>query len=318
MVKENPHISVVIPIYHCETCIDELYRRLKVSIERITDNFEIIMVDDCGDAFSWDQIVTIAHRDDRVKGIKLSRNFGQHRAITAGLDFSTGEWIVVMDCDLQDQPEEIQKLYCKAKEGFDIVFGRRHNRQDRILKRLGSSLFYRILSYMTDTKQDGSIANFGIYHRKAIDSIKSMRESLRYFPVMIRWVGFNHTAINIEHAERYSGQSSYSFKKLANLALDVILAFSDKPLRLTIKLGFSISAISFFCALYIILRVLFGIERVEGWSSLIVSVWFLSGLIIFTLGLVGVYIGKIFDNTKKRPLYIVDKTTGVQCQCQRE
>ncbi|MEW6675098.1 MAG: glycosyltransferase family 2 protein [Nitrospirota bacterium] len=309
MEKKNPHISVVIPVYKCEGCLDELYRRLTNSLETITDDFEIIMIEDCGGDGSWDLIVKMAKIDRRVKGIKFSRNFGQHYAITAGLDYAKGDWIVVMDCDLQDQPEEIKKLYDKAQEGFDIVLGRRYKRQDNIIKRLASWLFYKVLSYMTDTIQDGSIANFGIYNKKVINILRRMKENLRYFPVMIRWVGFNLTTINIKHAERHIGQTSYSFKKLLNLAIDVIIAFSDKPLWLTVKLGFTISFLSFLCATYIILRALFGIKGVEGWPSLIVSIGFLSGLIIFILGLIGIYIGKIFDEEKSRPLYIIDEKT---------
>ncbi len=303
----NPHISVVTPVYNCKECLLELYQRLKKTLEQITSDFEIIMVNDASPDNAWEVIRDIANQDNRVKGINLSRNFGQHYAITAGLDFAKGEWVVVMDCDLQDQPEEIEKLYIKAQEGYDVVLGKRHYRQDGFFKKLGSKIFYLIFSYLTDTEQDGTIANFGIYNSKVIDIVKSMRENLRFFPVMVKWTGFNIISMDIEHAARETGKSSYTFKKMLNLAFDVMIAFSDKPLRLTVKTGLIMSLTSFSYATYIVIRALFGIRAIEGWSSLIVSIWFLSGLTIFILGIIGTYIGKIFDEVKKRPIYVVQE-----------
>ena len=219
---------------------------------------------------------------------------------------------MVMDGDLQDQPEEIPKLYGKALEGYDIVVGRREQRQDGLLKKAVSRLFYGILSYLTSAEQDGTVANFGIYHRKVIQAVCSLRENLRFFPIMVRWVGFRFTAIPIEHAPRGAGKSSYTCKKLLNLALDVMLAFSDKPLRLTIKLGFLISATALIFAANILFRSFFFGYAVMGWASLIVSLWFFSGLTIFILGIMGIYVGKIFDEVKGRPLYIAREKKNVK------
>ncbi|WP_091175332.1 glycosyltransferase family 2 protein [Paenibacillus sp. 1_12] len=305
MKKYKTHLSVVIPVYGCAECLFELYERLVNVLDKITPCYEIILVNDASPDNSWVYIEQLVSKDSKVVGINLSRNFGQHYAITAGLDHTDSEWVVVMDCDLQDQPEQIQMMYDKTNEGFDIVLGRRYARQDSFLKKIGSNLFYKLFSYMTETNQDGTIANFGIYNGKVIDTITKMRENLRFFPTMIKWVGYKVTTINIEHANREYGKSGYSLKKLVNLAFDVIISFSDKPLRLTVKTGFFISFFSFFYALYIIIRAVLGIKSLEGWSSLIVSIWFLSGLIIFILGIVGIYINKIFDEVKKRPIYIV-------------
>jgi len=303
------HISVVSPVYRAENIVAELVRRLIVELSKITNDFEIILVEDCGPDYSWLKIVEETKKDQRVKGIKLSRNFGQHHAITAGLDASSGDWIIVMDCDLQDRPEEAPRLYNEAQKGFDIVFARRAERQDRFIKTFTSKMFYKVFSYLSGIEQDGTIANFGIYSRKVINSINSMRESMRAFSPMARWVGFNKTAIDVTHAERYEGNTSYNWNKLINLALDIAIAYSDKPLKLAIKLGFSISLFSLLYAIYNVFAYMTGIITVNGYASIVVSIWFLSGLIIFILGIVGLYIGKTFEGMKQRPLYLIDERT---------
>lgn len=303
----KPYISIVSPVYKAELIIDELVKRIIASIEVITKDFEIILVDDCGPDNSWKKIEENAAKDSRVTGIKLSRNFGQHYAITAGLDNCRGDWVVVMDCDLQDQPEEIIKLYNKAAEGFDIVYARRSNRQDGFFKKLGSTMFYKVYNYLSGMQQDGTVANFGIYNYKVIESVNKLREPMRAFQPMVRWVGFKHTAIDVEHAERFEGSSSYNWGRLINLALDIALAYSDKPLKLTVKLGVTISLLSILFAIFSVVRYALGYITQTGYTSLIVSIWFLSGLIIFTLGIIGLYVGKTFEGIKKRPIYIIDK-----------
>ncbi len=303
-------ISIVIPVYRAELIVDELVSRLCASLNSITSQYEIILVDDYGPDKSWDKIVANAANNNKIIGIRLSRNFGQHHAITAGLDKSKGNWVVVMDCDLQDQPEEIAKLYAKAKEGYDIVFARRAQRQDTFIKRFTSQLFYKGFAYLSGIPQDGTIGNFGIYNRKVIDAINSMREPMRAFAPMARWVGFNRTAIDVAHAERFEGSSSYNWSRLITLALDIAMAYSDKPLKLTVKLGIGISFLSVLYTLYNIVLYNMGIIKLSGYTSLIVSIWFLSGLTIFTLGILGLYLGKVFEGIKDRPLYIIDKTTN--------
>lgn len=302
-------LSIISPVYKGEKMVEELVRRIVLSVQTITPDFEIILVEDCGPDNSWDHIVQQTQKDARVKGIKLSKNFGQHHAITAGLDQSQGEWTIVMDCDLQDRPEEIVNLYNKAQEGYDIVFARRAKRHDGFLKRKSSQLFYTFFTYLSGVPQDGTIANFGIYSRKAVMAMNAMRESMRAFPPMAKWVGFNRTAIDVEHSERLEGTTTYNWTRLINLALDFSMAYSDKPLRLAIKLGFLISSLAILYAIYNVFLYFSGSINVSGFASLIVSIWFLSGLIIFILGVVGLYIGKTFDGIKNRPLYIIDKKT---------
>ena len=303
----QPFITVISPVYKAEFVIEELVRRTKLVLSKISEKFEIILIDDCGPDNSWAKICEESAKDPRVVGIKLSKNFGQHHAITAGLDYAKGEWIVVMDCDLQDQPEEIVSLYNKAKEGYDIVLAQRVQRQDTLRKRMGSKLFYSLFSYLSGIKQDGSVANFGIYHAKVIRAITQLREPMRAFAPMVHWVGFKKTYIEVEHAKRFEGKSSYSWNKLLNLALDIAVAYSDKPLKITIKLGVIISSLAVLFTIYNLIAYKLGIIRLTGYASLIISIWFLCGLIIFTLGIFGLYISKIFEGTKNRPLYIVDK-----------
>ncbi len=298
-------LSVVTPVYGCTTLLPELFLRLKEVINPLSEDFELILVEDGGPDDAWAQIVELAQKDSRVKGLRLSRNFGQHYAITAGLEESKGKWIVVMDCDLQDRPEEIPALLAKAQEGYQVVQARRLLRRDRRLKVWLSRGFYRMLGWLTGTHHDPAVANFGLYHRQVIDSICSMKEHIRFFPTMVKWVGFESTTINVEHSGRHEGKSAYNLRKLIHLSLDIMLAYSDKPLRLTIKAGIAIAGTAFIYALYSLVRGLRGEFEVIGYASIIVSIWFLSGLIIFILGVVGLYVGKTFEGVKNRPVYIV-------------
>lgn len=301
-------LSIVSPVYRAENTLVELVNRIKSSVP--LEEYEVILVDDDSSDNSWELIENLAAIHPEIRGIKLSRNFGQHYAITAGLDVAKGEWVVVMDCDLQDRPEEIANLLRKAEEGYDVVLARRTNRQDSFLKRIFSKVFYRTLAWLTGSKQDESIANFGIYHSKVIKEIVGMRESIRYFPTMVKWVGFRQTTLSVVHAEREDGQSNYNFKRLFNLALDIMLAYSDKPIRLTVKLGLIVALSGFAFAIYTIFRYFHGDIIVAGYASLIISLWVLTGFLLITLGMVGLYVGKTFEGVKQRPIYIVEKKIG--------
>jgi len=305
MFQQETHISVVSPVYGCGGTVIELYLRIKKALEAENLSFELLLIDDGSPDESWSAIEDLASRDDRVKGILLSRNFGQHNAITAGLEHAKGKWVVVMDCDLQDQPEEIIKLYKKTQEGFDIVLGKRQERQDLYIKKFLSKTFYRVLSYLTQTEQDSTIGNFGIYKAEVIEAVCSIGDQQRFFPTLVKWVGFKYTSIEIEHSRRTIGKTSYSFRKTLNLALDVMLAFSDRPLKLIVKLGVSISVLAVLYTLFTLIRYLTGNIEVMGYTSLIISVWFFSGIIILILGIIGLYIGKTYEKVKGRPQYII-------------
>ena len=309
MTLPTPHISVVIPVYKAEHCLDELYQRLKAALESISPDFEIVLVEDCGGDNSWQVIERLAAADPRVCGIQFSRNFGQHYGITAGLDHCHGDWVVVMDCDLQDRPEEIPRLYAKAQEGFDIVLALRGARHDPLLKRLTSSLFYKVFSYLADIEYDGASGNFRIMSRKVVTSFRRMGEQLRFFGGLVQWLGFPTSSIEVEHAERFEGNSTYTFSKLWKLATETIIAYSDKPLRIGVRFGFGMAALAFCYGLYILMRAWVHGSPIPGWNSLIVSLYFIGGIIIAMLGILGIYLGKAFDESKKRPLYIIRRST---------
>ena len=302
-----PYLSIVSPVYRADKIVDKLVEEIKKAVLPITEDFEIILVEDgCPDG-SWERIVANCRTDERVKGIKLSRNFGQHYAITAGLHAVKGEWIVVMDCDLQDRPEEIPNLYEKTKESIDLVFARRVERKDNIWRKISSSIFYTVLGFLTDTKQDDRIANFGIYNRKVIQAILSMNDHIRYFPTMSQWVGFRRTYLDVSHGSREEGITSYKWSTLLKLAFNNIIAFSDKPLRIIIWFGLGIIVLAFIIAFTYLVKYFRGQTVVLGFTSIIVSIWFLSGVIIATLGMVGLYVGKVFEKVKGRPAYIVEE-----------
>jgi glycosyltransferase involved in cell wall biosynthesis len=301
------HLSIISPVYRGEGTVAKLVEQIEVNIKGITNEYEIILVEDFSPDDSWKEIEKICNSNTKVKGIQLSRNFGQHYAITCGLDLAKGNWMVVMDCDLQDNPKEIPNLYYKAQEGFDVVLAQRLLRNDGFLKKLSSKFFYKTLNYLTGEKYDTSIANFGIYHHKVIDTIKTMREPIRFFPTMVSWVGYKQFKLPVEHLESERGESSYNYKRLLNLALDIILSYSDKPIRLVIKFGALISSLSIIFLFITILRYLFGHRWEEGYLSIFISIWFFSGIIISILGIIGLYIGKIFDGVKQRPIYIINK-----------
>ena len=300
-------ISIVSPIYMGDKMLDELVRRIKESVSSITSDYEIILVNDCSPDNSWSRIKEICRKDPYVKAVNLSRNFGQHYAITAGLSVAQGKWIVVMDCDLQDQPEEIPRLYKKALEGYDTVLGQRIERKDKFFKKLSSTLFNNIYSYLTDSKKDKTVANFGIYNRKVIEAILQMGDIVKSFPIEVNWVGFKTTKLPIEHANRASGKSSYSINKLLTLAFNSMIAFSNKPLKLMVVFGFCIVLLSFLIAAYYFVQYMTGKIEVSGFSTLVISIWLSCGLIIMLMGMVGVYIGKIFDQVKGRPTFIISE-----------
>lgn len=310
--KENPLISIVSPVYRAEKIVDELVRRIVESVSTITDNFEIILVEDGSPDNSWEAIERNCALDKRVKGIKLSRNFGQHYAITAGLDAVNGEWTVVMDCDLQDRPEEIVTFYHKGLEGFDVVVGARVNRQDSFFKKLSSKIFYLIFRYLSGSSISSSVGSFGIYHRKVIDSLKRIREQNRSFGLHVSWSGFKRIEIEIKHSSREEGKSSYNLVKLFDLAFDAIISHSNKLLKITIQLGLIISILSFLFGLWIVFQYFFLGIPVVGWASIMLSIYLLSGLIIVSIGIVGIYIGKVFNEAKNRPLYLIGKTINLK------
>ncbi len=297
-------ISVVIPVYGCRKAIPELYERLTNTLPQLTDDYEIIMVNDACPQNSWEEIEKLCAQDKKVVGIEMARNFGQMKAITAGMDYSSGDWVVVMDCDLQDAPEEILRLYAKIQEGYDVVFARRMQRKDPPLRRMISKCFYEIYSMATDGRYDPSLANFSIMTRQVADAYCSMREIHRAFVMYVKWLGFRHGYIEVEHQARHSGKSSYSLKKRIAMAEEILTSQSDKLLRVIAKFGLLISFISFVMIIVTIIRY-FILRIPQGYTSTFAVIFLMGGLILSAIGIVGIYIGNIFMEVKDRPLYVV-------------
>jgi len=300
----NPYISVIIPVYNCGSCLIALYSRLKGSLEKVSSDFEIILINDASPDDAWEIITDLADQDNRIKGINLSRNFGQHSAITAGMDYCQGNWVVVMDCDLQEQPEDIIKLHNKAMEGFDIVLGKRTNRYDPFLNKVLSSIFYKLLSFLTDIKLDPDVGTFRIMTTKVVKNYRLLNERLLFFNAMITWLGFKVAYVDVNHNVRQTGKTSYNLRKRIRLAINGIISFSDKPLKIIICTGVIISLFALiFIVIMVVDNIINGTEML-GWSLLIAAIGLSTGLLIIVIGIVGLYVGSILKEVKQRPRYI--------------
>lgn len=309
--KLNALISVVSPVYQSSDTLQKLIDQLKEVLSSITNSFEIILVNDCSPDNSWEIIQSEAKLDERVIGILLSKNFGQHPAISAGVKHAKGEWIIVMDADLQDNPQEITNLFNKSQEGWDIVHAQRINRKDSIIKRFLSKMFTIIFNYFSGLKRDYRVGNFGVYNRKVINEYNKMPEVARSFPSLINHLGFNSCNLEVTHCKRLDGKSSYTFAKLASLAIDIIISNGNKPLKLAIKIGILLSIISFLIAAYNLIAFYLGLISFPGFTSTIFSIWFVGGINLLFMGVLGLYIDKIFNQVKGRQLYIIKETVNL-------
>lgn len=303
-------ISVVIPVYGCKEAIVPLTQELVKTFTNIMDiDYEIILVNDKCPQNSWEVITQIATQNTKIKGINLARNYGQMAAILAGLEHSTGDYIVVMDCDLQDRPQDIVTMYNHLiANNHDVVFGRRINRQDYKMKKLLSKTFYKIYDYFADSQSDSTISNFSVSKRIVIDNYLRLREHSRAYTMYIKWMGFDIGYVDITHQERYAGESGYSLKKRIKLAVSHITSQSIKPLKISIGAGIISSAYAVIYAFILIVRKLFFHIDVAGWTSLMVSLYLIGGLILISIGILGIYIGNIFEEVKNRPIYIIKET----------
>lgn len=303
----NGLLSVVSPVYGCEGCLEDLVLRVRSATAAAGMTLELLLVDDGSPDRSWDRIKEQASLYPEVRGLRLSRNFGQHYAIAAGIENARGELVAVMDCDLQDLPEELPRLVAAVRAGNDVAFAQRSERQDSAFKRLGSYAFYFLLSYLTDVRQDHSTANFGVFTRKVINIVNQMPESDRFFPLMVKWTGFQTALVPVRHAERLAGDSGYSLRKLVRLAVNVVLSYSDKPLRLVIKLGLAFSGVALLITALSVYRYSVGDVAVAGFTSVVASIWLLGGITIFCIGVTGLYLGRLFNDAKGRPYYILSE-----------
>jgi len=307
-----PEFSILIPIYNEEENIPELYRRLTEVMEKLCGNikepencYEIILVDDGSQDRSWQLISELHEKDRRFRGIRFSRNFGHHIAITAGLDYAKGRAVVMMDGDLQDPPEEIPKLFKKFKEGYDIVYGIRQQRRDPFLKKITSYLFWWILRIFSGVDIPQGQTMLRILSRRLVDILKEMREHARFVHGMMAWAGLNVATLEVEHSPRTKGKSKYNIPKMFRLAFHAVTSFSTVPLRLATYAGFMSSLISFVIGMYFLYKKVFYGIPVLGFASIIISIFFVGGIQLLVLGIFGEYIGRTYQEVQSRPLYVV-------------
>lgn len=305
-MSDLPMISIVVPVYGAEGNIHELSLRIKQAMNEITENYELIYIEDYSPDNSWIEILEVSKSNKSIKAIKLSRNFGQHNAISAGMEIAKGNYVVLMDCDLQHDPSYIIDLYKKIKEGNDLVYTRTNTRKHGIFKNLTAKLYYKFLKFISDFDMDPKIGSYSILSRKVVDAFNQYNDYRKAYLWALNWAGFKSAVIEIEHNERYAGKSSYSLKKLLIHALNVTTANSNKLLYLSVYLGIGISLMSFFGVIVIVYRYFYH-GGLEGWSSLMVMLMFFSGLILTAIGVTGVYLAKVFEQTKGRPRYLISE-----------
>ena len=302
-------ISIVVPLYNEEKNIRLMHDRLVSSILKITSNFEIIYVNDGSKDNSFLELLKLSNEDERVKYINFSRNFGHQIAVTAGLDYSKGTAVVIIDGDLQDPPEVIPEMYAMYKEGFEVVYGQRLKRKgDNFFKKITAKYFYRILKKITSISIPLDTGDFRLIDRKIVNDLKNMPEQNKFLRGQIAWLGYRQTSVFFERDERKFGETGYPFSKMLKFALDGITGFSDVPLQFVTKTGIFISFISFLVILYAIFSHFILERTITGWTSLIISSMFIGGVQLISVGIIGEYISRINKNVQNRPLYIVSET----------
>jgi polyisoprenyl-phosphate glycosyltransferase len=305
-IRRLAELSIVVPVYGCTDCLRLLHERLSASVERITPDHELIFVDDRSRDGAWEVLNTIARANPAVRILRLSRNFGQHRAITAGLATATGRWVVVMDCDLQDPPEEIPRLYAKAREGYDLVLARRKTHHQAWPRRLATTAYYRLRRYFMRLEVDPNYCTLSILSRKVVNSFLQVRDTDRQYMLILHWLGFERAVIEVDKAERAVGRSSYTFRRLVRLGIDGFFFETTILLRWIVYAGFLIALAGVGLAAALVTFYIFA-DPLPGFTSIAVLILLIGGFIIVSTGVTGLYIGKVFNQVKARPLYVVDE-----------
>jgi glycosyltransferase involved in cell wall biosynthesis len=309
MQANDVQVSVIIPIYNEEKNIFNLYDRLTKVMQTLGEGYEFIFVNDGSRDNSLALIKTLADRDEKVKFLNFSRNFGHQIAVSAGLDNASGKAVVIIDADLQDPPELIIDLFRKMQEGYEVVYARRRKREgESFLKLLTARWFYRILARITSVEIPVDTGDFRIMSDKIVQVLRHMPERNKFLRGQISWAGFRQTYVEYDRAQRTEGETGYTYRKMIRFALDGITSFSDFPLKMATMLGFAVSGIAFIVMLYAVYAHFVAHDTVPGWTSLILSVLFIGGIQLITIGVIGEYISRISNNVRNRPLYIVSDT----------
>jgi glycosyltransferase involved in cell wall biosynthesis len=311
-VNNSPLFSIVVAVYGCAICLEELTERLNRALTPLSENYEILLVDDRSLDDAWSVIRKLTAQDNRIKGIRFSRNFGHHNALTAGLEYARGRWIVLMDCDLQDRPEEIQTLYRKAEEGYDIVYAVSEFRGSRswLMKWFRKTYFY-LYDFLSNSGYQATNLSFCILSSRVRDSFVQLKESSRHISSLLRYLGYKITGVSVVHEERSRGKSSYTWTKRFQLAYDGLIAYSSRLLKISFVMGILFSFFAFLLGGYLIINWIRGQSVLPGWTSLMVFIAFSAGMILISVGIVGMYLEKVYLEVKHRPLYIVDEVLNV-------
>lgn len=304
--------SIIIPIYNEEQTLRVLHDRLVEALRPLGEDYEVILVDDGSKDGSYELMKSIHAHDARFKVLRLSRNFGHQIAISAGLDFASGDAVILMDGDLQDPPELLPHMITKWREGYHVVYTVKTSRKEHRLKRFAFKTFYRVLHALSSVQIPMDAGNFSLMDRRVVEILRRIPERHRYISGLRAWIGFRQIGIEYDRGPRYAGKPQMSFGKLVQLALDGIFSFSNAPLRVASYVGFLSALVAFGGGLYVIYEKLFTDKAILGWASTISAIAFLGGLILMTLGIIGEYIGRIYDEVKQRPLYIVSEGIGFE------
>jgi dolichol-phosphate mannosyltransferase len=315
-VPQRPQISVVLPVFNERDLLLDLHRRLTDVLERMSVSYEIVLVNDGSTDGSWERILELTSRDRRTKALNLSRNFGHQIAITAGLECSAGEAVVVMDSDLQDPPEVIPELHKKFLEGFDVAYAQRRRRDGETwLKRATAKMFYRIVRRLTSLDIPVDTGDFRLMSRRVVDDLRRFQETHRFIRGMVTWVGYNQAPVLYDRDPRFGGRTKFSLGKMIVFALDGITGMSIQPLRLSSHIGLVLSFLSFAGMVAIVLyKLLGGKGLIPGWTSLFAAALFIGGIQLLALGLLGEYIGRIHDEVKQRPMYLVRDRINMEAE----
>jgi polyisoprenyl-phosphate glycosyltransferase len=308
-----PHFSVVVPIREEEESLPELHRRLAAVLDGLDGDWEIVLVDDGSRDRSFDVMLELRERDPRVKVVRLSRNFGHQVAITAGIDLASGDAVIVMDGDLQHPPEVIPELVARWREGYDVVYGVMTDREGETwFKRWTARRFYWLLGRMSDVEVPPAAGDFRLVDRRAVNAFTSLRERNRYVRGMFSWIGFRQAGVPYASPARIAGQTKYTVPRMTRLALHGILSFSNTPLRIVLGLGFVVSAFAIAEAIYALVGKFGGFYTVSGWASIVFVVALLGGIQLIVLGVIGEYVSLIYDEAKRRPIYVIREQHGFE------
>ena len=300
----KPLVSVVVPVYGADLILPELVKQINEKGKSVEYELEIILIDDCGSDKSWSIIKKLKKTTQNIKGYKLSRNFGQHAAITAGFEKANGDYVIVMDCDLQDNPKYIPELFNKTKEGFDIVCTLKKTKTYSKFRKITSNLFYFCYNTLSGVKLEANLGGYTLLNRQVVDAFLLLKDKHRHISILFAWLGYNRGFITVEHDDRFEGESSYSIKTLLKHAVDSLVSNSTKLLSLTVGLSFVFILTSIFMIISIIIKSFYTNFSI-GWPSIIVIILFCTGFILLSIGVMGMYIARIFEQTKDRPLFLI-------------